>query len=261
MTRWAPLVLALLLCAPAVAQTASLTVESADREARVLANGVILGTVADGPFELAAGDYTLVLLDAGGAWDARRATTEIRLEEGVQRRVPMALPVRTRIESLPLHAEVVWERDGRPDEVLGQTPLIVDQPEGMTGTLVARLDGHPAARVPAPAGGGRVTLVLRPEGLAADAPLSHSLPTHRSNTRRRVLDLGLGALAVAAGAVAVHYKFKADGVDDAYRTLGSPLLGLDTARKDALHYDTLSGIALGVSSASLGVLAVRFAIR
>lgn len=261
MIRWVPLFFALMFCAPAFAQTASLSVQSEDRDAHVLANGVLLGTVADGPFDLAPGTYTVVLLDATGGWDARRAATGIRLEGGTPASVALALPIRTRIESLPLHAEVVWERDGMPDELLGHTPLTVDRLKGMTGHLVARLNGHTEARLPAPADGGRVTLVLRPEGLAADAPLSHSLPTHRSNTRRRAVDLGLGALAVAAGAVAVHYKFKADGVDDAYRTPGNPLLGLDTARKDALHYDALSGIALGVSSASLGVLAIRFALR
>ena len=160
-------------------------------------------------------------MEATGAWDARRSETDLMLASGDTATVRLDLPVRTRIESLPLHAEVVLVRPDGSEEALGTTPFVVDRADGLDGRLVARLDGYTDAETAAPEAGGRVSLVLRPEGLGADEAVSYSLPTQRHNPRRALLDVGLGAAAIAAGAVAVHYKFRADAADEEYREPGS----------------------------------------
>ncbi|MEM6327364.1 MAG: hypothetical protein AAF791_09630 [Bacteroidota bacterium] len=253
--------LSLLLASAASAQPATLFVATETPNALVVLDDAVLGPAADSPFAIEPGAWTVALVEPSGAWDGRRATTEVTARPGDTLSVDLNLPVRTRIESLPLHAEVVLLRPDGTEEVLGTTPLVVDRPEGLDGRLVARLDGHTEAVVEAPEAGGRVSLVLRPDDLAADETFTHSLPTRRSNPRRVALDVGLGALAVAAGAVAVHYKFRADAADDAYRQPLGRTFGDVSYLNDARRLDTYSGVALGVSTASLGVLALRLAIR
>ena len=176
-------------------------------------------------------------------------------------RVTLVLPVRTRVESLPLGAEAVLvSADGR-EEVLGTTPLTVDRAGGLQGRVVVRADGFEAAEAPAPPDGGRVSLVLSPELTRGAAPEPYVLPTARRNTARVAVDYALVASTLAAGALAVHYKFQADAADEAYRAEGSSFRGVPAKRDEALRFDRLSGIALGASSASLGVLALRFALR
>ncbi len=263
------LTLALFLASGAAAQSPGspaqspgfLAVETSTPEALVVADGVTLGPASAGPFAIAAKRYAIALVAPGTAWDARRAATEATVASGETTTLRLDLPVRTRIESLPLHAQVTLIRpDGTP-EALGMTPLVIDRPEALSGRLVATLDGYADAELLAPPAGGRVALVLRPEASDETELVAYALPTQRRNTARTVLDIGLGAAAIAAGAVAVHYKFQADEADDQYRNTTSALRGTDELRSDAIRYDTLSGVALGVSTASLGILAIRFAIR
>ena len=255
------LALCFLLLGSAHAQDAALRVATETPSALVVVDGETLGPASAGLFAVEAGTRAVALVEPSASWDARRAEASVTLAPGDTLTLGLDLPVRTRIESLPLHASVVLVREDGREEPLGTTPLVVDRPDGLDGRLVARLDGHRDAELAAPRDGGRVALVLRPEDLAAGETFTHSLPTRRRNATRTALDLGLGALAVAAGAAAVHYKFKADAADDAYRLPGSSLRGTPTLRDDAIRNDVLSGVALGVSSASLGILAVRLAIR
>ena len=252
-------ILAVLVTVAPSAQTLFVATETP--RALVVVDGEALGAAQDGPFTLVPGTHDVGLIEPTGAWDGRRSETSVTLAAGDTMTVELDLPVRTRIESLPLHASVVLVRPDGTEEDLGTTPLVVDRPDGLDGRLVARLDGYTEASAPTPADGGRVALVLRPVGLAVGEAFTHSLPTRRSNPRRTVLDVGLGALAVAAGAVAVHYKFRADAADDAYRHPLSLNRGETSFLEDARRLDTISSVALGVSTASLGVLAIRFAIR
>lgn len=243
------------------AQTATLHVATETPSALVVVDGSILGPASESPFEIAVGTHTIALVEPTGAWEGRRAETSVTAAQADTLTVDLDLPVRTRIESLPLHASVVLVHPDGTEEALGQTPLVVDRADGLSGQLRARLDGHEEAMMLAPEEGGRVSFVLRPEDLAVGETFTHSLPTHRSNPRRVVLDVGLGALAVAAGAVAVHYKFRADAADADYREVGSLNRGDESFLDEARRLDTYSGVALGVSTASLGILALRLAIR
>ena len=255
-----PLALALLFAAAANAQDAAIVVETAAPEALVLVDGVRVGAPGD-VLPVASGARAVALVEARAGWDARRTERAVTLGAGDTLTLRLELPVRTRIESLPLRAEVALVRADGSREALGRTPLVIDREGGLDGRLVASLDGHADAETAAPAAGGRVSLLLRPEGAAPEAPLPHALPTQRRNPARTALDVGLAAAALAAGAVAVHYKFQADAADSAYRDRNSLQRGQPALRDEALRNDRLSGVALGVSTASLGVLAIRLAIR
>ena len=63
-------------------------------------------------------------------------------------------------------------------------------------------------------------------------------------------------MAVAAGAVSIHYKFKADRLNEQYEQTG------DAALRPRIHdLDTRAGVALGVMQVGVGVLALRFILR
>lgn len=250
-----PVALLLVLAAPLAAQTAHVRVEA---EAGVV---VVDGRPAGAPGEwiaVAPGDRTVALVDDLQAWDPRRVEAAVALAAGDSLAIPLVLPVRLRVETLPIRALVVRERPGGRD-TLGTAPLTVEAEAGEAVVLVASLDGYETVRQSARAGEGPVTLVLplRPDTV----PEAALLPTERSTARRTLLDLGIGAAALAAGAVAVHYKFRADRVDDRYRTEGSDDYGDAALRDEALRLDRYSAVALGAMQVGVGVLALRFVLR
>ncbi len=74
--------------------------------------------------------------------------------------------------------------------------------------------------------------------------------------RRRWIDAAAVTTALVAGAVAVHFKRKADARYDIYRVTGDP-----TLRPVIRDYDTKSGVAAGVMQAGVTVFAVRLLRR
>jgi hypothetical protein len=67
---------------------------------------------------------------------------------------------------------------------------------------------------------------------------------------------GAAALAITSGAIAAHYKLKADNIYDEYAITGNPDL-----RSEIRRYDTYSAVALGTMQIGVGVLAVRLILR
>ena len=61
---------------------------------------------------------------------------------------------------------------------------------------------------------------------------------------------------MAAGAVSIHYKFKADRLNDQYQENGDPEL-----RPEINSFDTRAAVSLGVMQVGLGVLAIRFILK
>ena len=197
-------------------------------------------------------------MDDPAAWNPRRAVRTVALAAGDSARVALALPRRVRVETLPIRATVVRETAGGPD-TLGVAPLTLDLPAGEAADLVVSLDGYDPARQRVGPDDDAVTVLLRP---GPDArPDAALLPTQRSTVGRTLVDVGIGAAALAAGAVAVHYKFRADEIDDRYRTDGSPDFGDEDLRQEAIRLDRYSGIAVGAMQVGIGVLALRFVLR
>jgi hypothetical protein len=249
------LLFALLVASPAWGQTAWVRVE-ADQgvvvvdEAPVGAAGVWLA--------VEAGSRRVALVDDVQMWNPRRADQVVALAPGDSLSLALALPDRVRVETLPIRALVVRERPGGGRDTLGTAPLDIDLAPGERADLVATLDGYDAARTTAGAD-GTVTLLLMPEPGAV--PAAALLPTERSTAARTWIDVGIGVAALAAGAVAVHYKFRADDLDDRYRGADPADRGDESLRQEALRLDRISVVGLGAMQAGLGVLALRFVLR
>ena len=229
-------------------------------EALVKIDGVGVGVAEDGPFEVEPGDVTVQLVaEDVAAWAPRRSAVSVSVGAGERAEVRLDLPFRYRVETFPIGAEVSVEHAGER-ESLGTSPIMLGRERRLEGSLIAEAPGYLPARVPAPDSlTNRVTLVLRP--LEADAePVAASgwTPARRPN---RFIDYALGATAVAAAAVAVHYKFQADEVDDRYRLEGSQERGNPVLKAEAERLDGYSLAALGVMQVSVAVLAIRFVIR
>jgi hypothetical protein len=228
--------------------------------ALVRLDGRLAGAAEAGPFAVPPGAVTVQLTEAvEAAWAPRRAEATVEVAEGETVTVALDLPLRYRVETFPVGARVLLESDGTT-EVLGTAPLVIERSEPLRGTLVAEAPGFlPARTAPGDALTNRVTLLLRPlEDGAVPETASGWVPERPPN---HWIDYAAGAAAVAAAAVAVHYKFQADEVDDRYRTPGSPERGDPRLKAEAERLDTYALAALGVMQVSLGVLAVRFVLR
>jgi hypothetical protein len=194
-----------------------------------------------------------------GAWNPRVDSAEVEVTADVRGTVVnLRLPVRYRIATLPSGARIVLEGAGGTREPLGLTPLVIDRREPLAGTLVATRAGFADARaVPGDSSENRVSLVLSPlserEGATVD---------WRPPRRARIwIDVAAAGLALAGAAASIHYKFRADAVDDRYRSPGSPERGDQALRVEAQRLDRISAGALGVMQVGLGVLAIWLVLR
>ena len=247
--------LLLFVCVGASAQTAHVRVDGAGE---VVVDGAVAGP-AGAWLAVAPGERVVALVDDAQAWNPRRAQQTVTVREGDSVSVALRLPRRVRVETLPIRALVVREYpDGRRD-TLGTAPLDLDLRDGEMATLVATLGGYDAVRQSVEGGAPVQTLMLRPE---AGAPAERALlPTERSTARRTLIDLGIGAATLAAGVVAVSYKFRADAADDRYRSPLSADFGDEAFRDEALRLDRYSAAALGAMQVGVGALALRFVLR
>ena len=247
--------LAFLLVVPAAAQTAHVRVDAEAGE--VWVDGDRAGRAGEW-VEAAPGVRDLTLVEDSQTWDPRRAQTQVTLATGDSLVVRIALPVRLRVETLPIRATIVRQGPEGLD-TLGLAPLTLDADAGESVVLVASLDGYESVRQSVEAGQARVTLVLP---LLEDAvPEVALLPTERSTLGRTLIDMGIAAATLTAGAVAVRYKFHADELDDRYRTEGFAEFGDESIRQEVLSLDRTSTIALGAMQVGIGALALRFVLR
>ncbi|NNF58791.1 MAG: hypothetical protein HKN04_11175, partial [Rhodothermaceae bacterium] len=149
----------------------------------------------------------------------------------------------------------------RGREMLGVAPLIVERNAPLRGTLVAERDGSLAARfTPGDSLDNRHLILMRPleDRARPDAAVGWMPPRRSPNAW---IDIAAAGVALAAAGVAIHYKFRADDVDDRYRQLGSLERGDPVLKAEAERLDTYSLAALGVMQVGVGVLAVRFILR
>ncbi len=217
---------------------------------------VRLGPVAGGAFELSSGPHRLVLREpSAGAWQPRHAEAEVKIAPGESLSLRLDVPVRHRIESFPFGATVTLERPDGTTERLGETPLVLTPESPLDGTLVVRKTGYTAARqTPGRAADNAYSLVLRPITLAEAG--EGALAWHTPRRANRWIDVAAVGVALGAGALAVHYKFKGDDAFETYERTGDP-----TLRPEIDRYDTYSAVALGAMQVGIGVFAVRLVLR
>jgi hypothetical protein len=254
----------LVAASPASAQTGYVRVDAPAGGALglVVVDGAQAGRPGDVLAVPADSATTVALVEAGAAWNPRRAEVTVSVPAGDTLAVGLALPERYRVETLPLGARVRLDRPDGAAQLLGEAPLTVDLAPGTAGTLVATLDGYAEARLALDGRAGvPVTLVLAPDGTAPGTVPVTVLTTERSGRGRALIDAAVGALTLGAGAFAVVTKFRADRIDDRYRDPASAERGSESLRAEAQRLDRFSLVALGAMQVGVGVLAVRLVLR
>ncbi|QXD16085.1 hypothetical protein GQ464_003815 [Rhodocaloribacter litoris] len=247
------------LSGDAVAQGgAVLVLETNEPKAMVFADSLWLGPASRAVFTLPPGVRVLRLVPpAVDAWTIEPRQVDLAaLPPGDTLRLHLPFPYHYRVESIPFGAPVYLATDsGRVR--LGETPLTYRSPAPLQGDLVIDLPGFERERRPAgTALWNRHVVALTPVAAAAAAFPGAEVDWQPPGKHRAWIDYAAVGTALAAGALAVHFKMKADRRFDHYQRTGDPRL-----RPAIERYDLYSGIALGVSQISLGFFAIRLLLR
>lgn len=155
---------------------------------------------------------------------------------------------------MPFGADVHLEKNG--DRILlGSTPLLHRAPAPLEGNLAVGRPGYAIERLqPGDDIWNRHAVALSPSR-NLDVSVA-SVDWKPPPKRRQWIDYAAVGTALAAGAFAVHYKFKADALYSEYEDTADPSL-----RPDIHTYDVRSGVAFGVMQVGISVFAVRLFLR
>ena len=258
-TTFARLVLWSLLLAPvsAVGQSARwVAIETNVPDALVYIDDAYAGTAAQAVFAADSAHVVRLVAPDVDSWSVEpleRVVTPGAEPDTV--RLAMTFPYHYRVETLPFGADVYLDGpEGRMR--LGDTPLTYESDAPLAGTLVIERLGYLSERVePGRAIWNRTVLSLQPaQQVSSGAAEIRWLP---NAPRRRWIDIAAAGLAVGAGVLAVHYKFKADRRYDDYVASG----GDDAFRDEIRRLDTRAALSLGAMQVGVGVLAIRLALR
>lgn len=255
--RWGALALMILTVLPAQAQQPlTVQIETNWPEATVYADTARLGPALRGAFVVPAATREIRLVPPGDdAWSILPVAATLDAAPGDTLVLDLVFPYHYRVESLPFGATVLLE-DVEGRHVLGETPLLFKTDVPPAGQFVVEARGYVPERVDPDAEiWNRYLLTLAPltDTEAAPAAQMDWRPPRRP---RRWIDYTAAAVALGAGVLAVHYKFKGDRLDDRYRDTGDPVL-----RDRIRSYDTRSYLALGAMQAGITVLAVRLVLK
>jgi len=230
-----------------------LHVSSNDSDAAVYADSEYLGVVHESPFWINSETNTIQLATLQAAsWSI--LPIQMSLEEEVDDTVFARLnfPMYHQIESHPLSAKV-WLGNTTERRLLGVTPMVFSTYGLRDSTFQVELDGYsPESIQPKMEIWNRYMTSLIP----LDQNISISTVNSVTGPKRKWIDWSIAVVGFAAGVAAVHYKFRADRINDDYLETGDPALRPRVAR-----LDDYSGIALGVMQAGVVTLAIRFALR
>ena len=224
-------------------------------EAILYVDSLLVGTVTGEFVSVPASARELrVTAPEVNSWSISPLTREVKLSPGDSMEVHMNFPHYYRIESIPFGASVHHEKaDART--LLGSTPLTYLSEEPLSGMLAVERPGYSIERLePGKKVWNRYVIGLKP----MDEPDPTKAQVHWQPPRKRNAWIDYAAIgtALAAGIVAVHYKFKADDLYSQYEDTADQSL-----RPQIRDYDVKSGIAFGVMQGGLGLFAIRLALR
>lgn len=242
--------LALLLVMPlrADAQERTISVSSNVDSAAVFIDGAWAGRVSDSPFSIPAdAGMVMVQLPWLSAWSVQPLLYELAGDDVQDIEFEANFPYHYRFESIPSGA-VVSNGDAR----LGRTPFVHSSAKPLIGPVRVELDGYLDA---VPELGDNVWNLVRME-LTPDASSSMAIGSDHivPKPRKDWVSIAATASAFAAGAMAIHFRTKADNRFDDYQ-----ISGKESLRSDIQRFDVQSGVALGVMHAGLGVVVFRLA--
>lgn len=214
-----------------------------------------LGPASQGTFLVPVETRRLRLVPPGGnTWTIAPVAVPLTASAGDTLELRLPFPHHYQIETIPFGASVMLETlDGRTS--LGETPVLYKSqrvPDGLF--IVERRGSMPVSLTPGQEVWNRYVLTLDPVRIEE---VQSAEVAWRPPQRRHVwIDYTAAAVAVAAGVVSIHYKFKADRINDRYLKSGDPDL-----RPRIEDLDTRAGVALGVMQVGVGVLALRFILK
>ena len=224
-------------------------------DAILFADSVSIGAVPSGYFPVHADTERLRLtVDDAGRWSVPPIEVRLNAAAGDSVDVDLHFPYHYSIESIPFGANVHVERGEEWDD-LGTTPLLHASDAPLDGMIVIERPGYSIQRVePGSDIWNRHVIMLKPSD---DLDPTAAQVSWQPPKKRRVwIDYAALGTAVAAGVVAVHYKFKADDLYSEYEITADPAL------RDNIHaHDRRSGVAFGVMQAGLGLFAIRLVLR
>ena len=229
-------------------QARTLHVDTNAEGAAVYADGNWLGRAVDSPLVLPASAKEIRVLSAGlDVWSVDPLVFDLRDNDNPVVHLDAHFPNTYRFESNPSGAQVFLG-----DQLLGQTPLRLIREQPLEGNVAFVLPGYTSRDIPAGSeiwNFHRVTLTALE---THEEAVSSGFVVQRA--RRDWISIAASTTAFAAGALAIHYRTKADNRFDDFNATGKPGL-----KSDVKRLDVQSGIALGVMQVGIGVVAIRLA--
>jgi len=239
------LLIQLLGISDAVAQEKRVSVTSNVDSAAVFIDDAWVGRAADSPFFVASdASVVTVRLPWLSAWSIE--PLHFDLESG-DTSVKAEFPFHYRFESVPSGA-TVFEGSNQ----LGKTPFTHRTDKALDGSVRVSLPGYLDA-VPNldTAIWSKVRVEMLPDAASSLAVGSeHIVP----KARKDWVSIAATASAFAAGALAIHFRTRADNRFSDYQKSGK-----ESLRSDVQRLDVQSGVALGVMHAGLGIVVFRLA--
>ena len=221
----------------------------------VYADSVRLGPASQGTFLVPEQTRQLRLIPPGGnTWTIAPVTTPFTASAGDTLELRLAFPFHYQIETIPYGASVFLDTpEGRLP--VGETPVLYKVAHIPDSPFLIELQGYmPEQLMPGQEVWNRYVMTLDP--VRVEEVQSAEMAWRPPRRRHLWIDYTAAALAVTAGAISIHYKFKADRLNDRYLQTGDPEL-----RPRIEDLDTRAGIALGAMQVGVGVLALRFILR
>lgn len=230
------------------AQEMELEIVTNADSAAVFADGAWVGLAVDGPFRIPAATREVVVRAPGaGIWSIDPLRFELDRERQGRLSLKASFPFHYRFESIPSGASVF-----AGSQRIGVTPMLHKSDRPLNELVRMELKGFHATMIePGSAIWNHVPVRLEPNAQVNEAVRSNHIVEEK---RPNWVNIAVSASALAAGALAVHYRTKADNRFDDFGVTGKASL-----RSDIRRLDVQSGVALGVMQAGLGFVAFRLA--
>jgi hypothetical protein len=216
------------------------TITSNVPDARILIDSLDAGVTPLRDFTLPEGRHVICVISGGTRrWFAEAVCETVDVTDGLQ--LHMRLPRTIAITSEPYGATIIFK-----DSLLGTTPSLIPIHDE-AGMVRLTKEGYDDATLFFDASIGSLHAVLKQKDIQSGNNRWMYLEKEESGA---IVPVVVSASsAVLSGAMAAYWKLRADDVYREYRRTGDP------AQLDRIHkLDLVSGIALGLSQASLAFL-------
>ncbi len=221
--------------------------------AMVYVDSVYIGRVSDQFFTVpSTAQYLILVPPSIDSWAIPPLESNLQQLAGDTLKMSLDFQYHYRVESIPYDAQVFVETPG-DRTLLGDTPMLQAFDDPIRGMLLVVKDGYEPLRLTPGEEIWNQHHVSLKEKMVEDGPHAFWKPGNKSS---RWVSMLAGGVALASGALAVHYKFKADRRYARYEETGDPDL-----RPGFERYDRYAGVALGTMQVGIGVLAVRLVLN